>query len=86
MNQWLSHRLERLVVGEALFAYEKKHGAHDAVAYYVLSGISKLNQSLNIGMYCSDVQGAINKIDAELLICKLASFNLDSIILTMVSS
>ena len=37
-------------------------------------------------MYCSDAQGAFDKVEAELLICKLASFNIDSNILAMVSS
>ena len=37
-------------------------------------------------MYCSDVQGAFDKVDAELLICKLASFNFESCILAVVSS
>ena len=54
--------------------------------YYALSWISGLNQGFNIGMYCSDVQGAFDKIDAELLICKLASFHIESCILAVVSS
>ena len=37
-------------------------------------------------MYCSDVQGAFDKVDAELLICKLASFNLESCIIVVVRS
>ena len=68
------------------FAYRKKHGARDAILYYALSWISGLNQGFNIGMYCSDVQGAFDKVDAELLICKLASFNFESCILAVVSS
>ena len=37
-------------------------------------------------MYCSDVQGALDKVDAELLISKLTSSSLDSCILVALSS
>ena len=64
----------------------RKNGARDAILYYALSWISGLNQGFNIGMYCSDVQGAFDKVDAELLICKLASFNFVSCILEVISN
>ena len=86
LNPWLSHRLEQFAFGEAQFAYRKKHGARDAILYYALSWISGLNRGFNIGMYCSDVQGAFDKVDAKLLIYKLASFNFESCILAVVNS
>ena len=83
---WIALRLERFAFGDAQFAYRKKHGARDAVLYYVLSWISCLNVGNTIGMYASDVQGAFDTVDAELLMHKLASFNLDARMFAMLRS
>ena len=86
LNPWVTPRLERFAFGDAQFAYRKHHGARDAVLYYVLSWIGGLNVGSKIGVYASDVQGAFDKVDSELLLRKLASFNLDARILAVVRS
>ena len=63
-----------MAFGTAQFAYRKKHGARDAVLYYVLSWIDCLNSGFKVGVYCSDVAGAFDKVDADLLVRKLCSF------------
>ena len=68
--------LEARAFGHAQFAYRKGHGARDAVLYYVLSWIDGLNDGFKIGIYCSDVSGAFDRVDADILIKKLESFGL----------
>ena len=72
--------------GTAQFAYRKDHGARDAVLYYVLSWIASLNEGDNVGVYCSDVAGAFDRVDTELLLRKLSSLNLNIRVLRVVRS
>ena len=72
--------------GPAQFAYRKEHGARDAVLYYTLSWICGLNTGCNIGVYCSDVQGAFDKVDADILMGKLFALGLDAQMLSVIRS
>ena len=49
----------------------------DAVLYYVLSWVAALNNLHKVSVYCSDVHGAFDLVDARLLLNKLASFGLN---------
>ena len=64
----------------------KKHGARDAVLFYVLSWIAGLNEGNNIGIYCSDVSGAFDRVDSELLLRKLESFGLNAKLISVIRS
>ena len=57
--------------GRNQFAFSKGRGARDAIAYLVLSWISALNGRCKVGLYCSDVSGAFDRVDANILMEKL---------------
>ena len=78
--------LELRAFGATQFAYRKKHGARDAVLFYVLSWVAALNDGCKVGVYCSDVVGAFDRVDAELLMRKLAAFNLNIRLLRVIRS
>ena len=78
--------LENRAFGVAQFAYRKGHGARDAVLYYVLSWIAALNEGCKVGVYCSDVSGAFDRVDADLLLRKLASFGFNAVLLRVIRS
>ena len=78
--------LEARAFGHAQFAYRKGHGARDAVLYYVLSWIDGLNDGFKIGIYCSDVSGAFDRVDADILIKKLESFGLNKKLVSVIRS
>lgn len=82
----LSPTLESAAFGTAQFAYRKKHCARDAVLYYVLSWIDCLNSGLKVGVYCSDVAGAFDKVDADLLVRKLCSFGVSASLVAVIRS
>ena len=69
--------LEDNAFGQAQFAYRKRHGARDAVLYYVLSWIAGFIAGSKIGVCCSDVAGAFDRVDSEILFTKLKSFGLN---------
>ena len=75
-----------LSFGEVQFAYKKAHGARDALLAYALSWISALNDGAKIGIYCADVQGAFDKVDADLLMQKLSSLGLSAALLEVIRS
>ncbi len=81
-----SPALEDRAFGVAQFAYRKKHGARDAVLYYVLSWIAALNDGCKIGVYLSDVAGAFDRVDAEILMRTLSSFGLNVRVLAVIRS
>ena len=72
--------------GQAQFAYRKRHGARDAVLCYALSWIAGLNDGKKIGVYCSDVSGAFDWVDSEIMMTKLASFGLNAKLVSVISS
>ena len=78
--------LEERAFGHAQFAYRKRHGARDAVLYYVLSWIDGLNEGNKIGIYCSDVSGAFDRVDSDLLMKKLESFGLNNKLIGVIRS
>ena len=78
--------LEARAFGQSQFAYRKSHGARDAVLFYVLSWIAGLNDGHKICIYCSDVAGAFDRVDSELLMGKLESFGLNEKLLKVIRS
>ena len=57
--------------GPNQFAYMKGRGARDALALLATSWIAALNGRMKVGIYCSDVSGAFDKVDASVLRMKL---------------
>ena len=54
--------------------------------YYVLPWISGFNTGSKIGAYCSDVQGAFDKVDTDILMSKLSALGLDTKLLSVIRS
>ena len=86
LRPFFGPQLEDKAFGQAQFAYRKRHGARDAVLYYVLSWIAGLNDGKKIGVYCSDVSGAFDRVDSEIMMTKLASFGLNTKLLAVIRS
>ena len=53
--------------GANQFAYQKERGARDALAMFVMRWIKALTSGLKVGVYCSDVSGAFDRVS----ICRL---------------
>ena len=62
---------ENLHSGSNQFAYTRERGARDAVALLATAWIAASNGRMKIGVYCSDVSGAFDKVDATILVSKL---------------
>ena len=78
LSDCFSPLLERNAFGDNQFAYRKKHGARDAVAFYVCSWLLALCRGCKVGIYCSDVSGAFDRVSASRLIRKLAAMGVHS--------
>ena len=65
------HIDHHLLPGRNQFAFTKGRGARDAIAYLVTSWISALNGRCKVGLYCSDVSGAFDRVDSSILMQKL---------------
>ena len=64
--------LERIgAAGPCQFAYRKNRGLQDALAFLLMSWISSLSKGNLIGLYCSDVSGAFDRVAADRLLQKL---------------
>ena len=62
--------------GESQYGYRPKRGARHAVLLYVATWLKMLNDGNKIGLYCSDVSGAFDRVCAARLLYKLASLGL----------
>ena len=62
--------------GESQYAYHPKRGARDAVLLYVATWLKMVNDGKKIGVYCSDVSGAFDRVCGARLLNKLASLGL----------
>ena len=68
------------------FAYAPKRGARDAIALVALQWIHALNRRCRIGIYCSDVAGAFDRVSSARLIAKLRALGLHEQIIKLVAS
>ena len=56
--------------GPNQFAYRPKHGARDAILFLVMSWLTLLANGNRIGVYCSDVSGAFDRVSARRLLSR----------------
>ena len=63
--------------GESQYAYRPKRGARDAVMLYVATWLTMLNNRKKVGVYCSDVSGAFDRVCAARLLQKLSALGLN---------
>ena len=62
--------------GRNQFAYSKRRGSRDAIAYMVVTWISAFEKRQNVGVFCSDVQGAFDRVSLSSICSKLHSAGL----------
>jgi hypothetical protein len=72
--------------GDAQFAYRPRRGARDAVLVYVSSWLFMLNNRRKIGVYCSDVSGAFDRVPSDRLMEKLSGHGIHADLLEVVRS
>ena len=72
--------------GQRQFAYGKGKSVRDALALSLLSWLLALELGHVIGLYCSDVSGAFDRVEAERLAKKLATLHLHPQIYALLSS
>ena len=75
-----------MTFGENQFAYTKQRGARDALAQLVLTRIEALALGRKIGVYCSDVSGAFDRVKAERLVAKLRAAKVRPEIVAVIES
>lgn len=86
LSNFFAPQLSVTAFGPAQFAYRKGHGARDALLCYVTSWISAFNRGNKVGVYCSDVSGAFDRVDSNILMRKLASFGVHDGLLGVIHS
>lgn len=64
----------------------KKHGARDAIAFYVSCWLLALCRGSKIGIYCSDVSGAFDRVSADRMVRKLAAYGVNTRLLNVIRS
>ena len=72
--------------GENQFAYTPGRGSRDALLLLVLQWLLLFASGHKVALYCSDVSGAFNKVDAERLCSKLRDLGLHPQIVSLLSS
>ena len=80
------HVAATLSFGPNQFAYTKGRGARDVLALVTLIWIRALARGEKIGVYCSDVAGAFDRVEAERLIAKLRAKKLHPDIVAVMAS
>ena len=75
-----------LSYGPNQFAYTAGRGARDALALLVLAWINALAAGRKIGIYCSDVSGAFDRVKLERLVAKLRQRGLHPKIVSVLTS
>ena len=72
--------------GANQFAYTKRRGFGDALLFNLCNWISAIESGHLVGLYCSDVSGAFDRVESERLLAKWLSCNLHPKLLKLISS
>jgi hypothetical protein len=72
--------------GENQFAYSKGRGGRDALAYLTLTWILAIARGSKVGVFCSDVSGAFDRVRAERLLEKLVATGAHASVVAVVKS
>ncbi len=73
-------------VGPNQFAYLTGHGARDAIVWLATTWISALNARKRIGVYCSDVSGAFDRVRESRMLKKLRSKQINARMILVLAS
>ena len=72
--------------GPDQFAYRRKRGCKDALAYNSLQWVWWLQQDRRVGLYNADVSGAFDRVSAERLVQKLEKHGVRGKLLRLLAS
>jgi hypothetical protein len=72
--------------GPNQFAYSKERGARDALAHLALVWLTALSKGRKVAVYCSDVSGAFDKVNADRLVAKLRARKFNPKIIRVIES
>ena len=87
IGQLLQPYLERMLAcGPNQCAYGKGIGSKDALALNVLRWLAAFQNGSRIGLYCSDVAGAFDRIAVQRLLQKIATKGVDQQIIAVLES
>ena len=99
MSSQLSKAVERLLghfflpflvatgaFGPNQFAYTKERGCKDALALNTLQWLWAFNSGKQVGVYCSDVSGAFDRVETGRLLNKLRALGVGDKLLKLVGS
>ena len=87
LAKFFQPRLEaRLSYRPRQFAYTSGRGYKDALAHNVLSWILAISRGGRVGLYCSDVSGAFDRVSSARLISKLRCAGVPSAVLPIMAS
>ena len=70
-SRFLPQLVRSNAFGSNQFAYRAAHGSRDALLFLVCSWLLALAGRRRVGLYCSDVSGAFDRVSASRLIGKL---------------
>ena len=70
-NLFLPYLVSTSAYGPNHFAYTPRRGLRDALALMLLHWIVALNAGGRVGLYCSDVSGAFDRVSNSSLLLKL---------------
>ena len=73
-------------IGPNQFAYCRQRGARDALAYLTLRWIDALARKCKVGVYCSDVSGAFDRVRVTRLIQKLTALGFPPELVQLIES
>ena len=72
--------------GPNQFAYTTGRGARDALATLVLTWVEALARGRKIGIYCSDVSGAFDRVSVDRLVAKLQAPTIHQKVISVLTS
>jgi hypothetical protein len=82
----IQHLESTVSFGPNQFAYTVGRGARDALALLLITWLKAVSRGRKIGVYCSDVAGAFDRVSTERLLDKLRSKKLRPEMLAVIAS
>ena len=78
--------LNNTTFGSNQFAYSPERGARDALALLLMEWITAFSKGQKIGIYCSDVSGAFDRVELGRLVAKLQKKKLHPKLVAVIKS
>ena len=75
-----------IAFGENQFAYTSGRGARDALLLMVLSWLEAMVLDMKVGLYCSDVSGAFDRVSSQRVVLKLEALGVHASLVDIIRS